>query len=273
MKRKTPLVTGQYYHVYNRGVDKRDIFLENADMDRFFQSVLSFNAAGNGGDLKDRLIFEYSNPPLPKLVNIVCYALNANHFHFLLEQVADRGIEEFMQRLGTGYTNYFNIKNKRSGSLFQGVYKSKHVNTDSYMRHLSVYINLNDKIHKVRNGMSISTMWSENPEFPSRTSFLEYIRPEKRLASYCEKGAVLNLFDGVKEYEDFAWRTLRFVQENNYTEDSLESIFSKASSTDLFSGSLGVGSDGSDGSLAPVGSEAPETLPIIFLLIQFKVKE
>jgi len=141
----------EFYHIYNRGVDKRDIFMDSDDLYRFLKSMNDFNVQDPIGS-----IYEHSfklgspTPKLKKLVNFVAYCLNQNHYHFILEPLVDNGIQKFMHKLSTGYTNYFNEKYKRSGSLFQGGYKAIHINSNEYLLHASVYINLNYKIHKKR---------------------------------------------------------------------------------------------------------------------------
>lgn len=154
--RKVPFINGEFYHIYNRGVDKRDIFSNQYDLDRFFQSMDNFNIVEPIGSIYEHSFQNQkkspqlgSSTPKLKLVNFVCYCLNPNHYHFILEQVSDKGIEKFMQRIGTGYTNYFNEKNKRSGSLFQGRFKASHVASNEYLLHLSAYVNLNDKVHQL----------------------------------------------------------------------------------------------------------------------------
>jgi len=87
---------------------------------------------------------------MPKLVKIISYCLNPNHYHLLLEQKQEKGITSFMHKLGTSYTKYFNAKNNRSGSLFQGSYKSVPIKTDAQLFYISAYINGNPEIHPVR---------------------------------------------------------------------------------------------------------------------------
>ena len=148
--RKTPFSDGEIYHVYNRGTDKRSIFSDRADVDRFFTSMKEFNTLDPIGSLYE-LSFEerkLGGSTSKPLVNFICYCLNPNHYHFLLEQVVEKGIEKFMQRLGTGYTLYFNTRHKRSGALFQGRFKSKHVESNDYLLRLSSYINLNSHVHQ-----------------------------------------------------------------------------------------------------------------------------
>lgn len=80
---------------------------------------------------------------LEPLVEILAYALMPNHYHLLVKQRVENGISEFMQKLGTGYTNAFNLKYKRVGSLFQGKYKFAHINNQRHLLYLPFYIHLN----------------------------------------------------------------------------------------------------------------------------------
>src|SRR3989344_778596 len=110
--RKTPFVNGEIYHVYNRGTDKRIIFSDNEDVERFIQSMEEFNVVEPIGSIYENSFILRSNHGLKskgnenkeKLINFIAYCLNSNHYHFLLEQVTEKGIEKFMQRIGNGYT-------------------------------------------------------------------------------------------------------------------------------------------------------------------------
>lgn len=184
--RNTKFSIKEYYHIYNRGTDKRDIFLDKNDVWRFLQCLVELNSTDVIGSIYQNS-FRRANQlgsSTPKLVNIVAYCLNQNHFHLILEPVTEDGIQKYMHRLSTSYTNYFNKKNKRSGSLFQGRYKSKHISSDDYLLHLSVYVNLNDKVHE---GMNKS--WME--ELPV-SSFREYT--DIRYKGICSKEIILNQF-------------------------------------------------------------------------------
>ena len=140
--RDIQFMNGEFYHVYNRGVDKRLVYKDNLDRDRFIRSLIAFNDVGR---LSTRSLSHMDDPVLSETpyVEIVAYTLLPNHFHLLIRQVADQGVSEFMRRLGTGYTAYFNKRYQRSGRLFQGPFKAKHVSNDSYLLHLSRYIHLN----------------------------------------------------------------------------------------------------------------------------------
>ena len=154
--RKIPFVNNEIYHIYNRGTDKRIVFQNESDYKRFLDSVIELNTKNPFGGLYLKSFLGENNikniDHKNKLVEIIAYCLNPNHFHLMLRQFADNGISKFMQRLGTGYTLYFNNQNRRNGSLFQGKFKSIHVDTNEYLIYLSTYINLNDKIHGIDNG-------------------------------------------------------------------------------------------------------------------------
>ena len=146
--RKHAFETGEYYHIYNRGVDKRKTFLNQYDLDRFLKSLVEFNTKEPIGSIY-ALSFEkhrFSSPTTKskKLVSIIAYCVNPNHFHLLLTPLAEKGIEKFMHRIG-GYTRYFNEKYKRNGALFQGRFKSKHIPDNNYLLRLGAYINMNNR--------------------------------------------------------------------------------------------------------------------------------
>ncbi len=149
MLRKDPFVTGEYYHIYNRGVDKRIIFKLNKDYERFMILLHLANSDESFSidELMNRQALKFSeilSIPIDRtLVSIGSWSLMPNHFHLLLKQEIDGGITKFMRKIGTGYSMYFNIKYQRKGALFGGLFKSKLVADDNYLRHLFGYINLN----------------------------------------------------------------------------------------------------------------------------------
>lgn len=116
---------GSYYHVYNRGNRKQNIFLSHNDYERFLKRMKEY---------KDEF-----------KIDILGYCLMPNHFHFLLKQATDTSLTHFMLKLGTSYAKHFNIKYKEVGSLFQGRFKAKLVEKDEYLLQLSRYIHRNPK--------------------------------------------------------------------------------------------------------------------------------
>ena|SRR3989344_8929925 len=197
---REPFVSGEFYHIYNRGVDHRNIFLDDIDLRRFFQSMQEFNSLDPVGSLYENS-FKQLGGETAKLVNFVAYCLNPNHFHFLVQQVVDNGISEFMKRLG-GYTWYFNNKNNRSGSLFQGVYKSVHINSNEYLLHVSAYVNLNNLVHK---------LGGETAKL-CKSSWNEYVEDHEE--SFCtKKDIVLEQYNSKEEYKEFATSSLEDILE------------------------------------------------------------
>ncbi len=150
MLRKDPFIVGQYYHLYNRGIDKRIIFKTKSDYERFIMLLYLANSQKSFrlDDLLNKqqetineiLVLDRDEP----LISIGAWCLMTNHFHLIVRQEVDGGITKFMKKLGVGYSMYFNIKYKRKGSLFGGLFKSKLIgNNDNYMRQLFAYIHLN----------------------------------------------------------------------------------------------------------------------------------
>ena len=202
--RNTKFATKEFYHVYNRGTDKRDIFLDKEDVWRFLKYFKEINSVDLIGSLY-RISFARENKlrsSTPKLVNIISYCLNQNHFHLILEPVEEDGIQKFMHRLSTGYTNYFNEKNKRSGCLFQGRYKAKHISSNEYLLHLGVYVNLNDRVHK---GMNQS--WLIELPF---SSFKEYLDVTRK--GICKKDVILGQFKNSKDFSRYCLEILPIIQ-------------------------------------------------------------
>ena len=149
MANRDPIEVGEWYHCYNRGVDRRKVFAGPKDYDRFL--MLMYTASGTGKlnasharalSLSRMLQKDKLRHGAP-LVEVGAYCLMPNHVHFVLKEVEEGGIAAFMQRIFTGYTMYFNKKNDRTGALFAGSYKSKHLATDRYFKHAINYVHMN----------------------------------------------------------------------------------------------------------------------------------
>jgi len=202
--RKVPFIKNEYYHIYNRGVDKRLLFNDEYDFARFLECMDEFNVVEPIGSIYSLQYKTSADKKMKsdKLVEFVCYCVNPNHYHFLLREISEGGISEFMKRLNGGYTRYFNDRHNRTGSLFQGVFKSKHVGTNEYLLHGSCYINLNDKVHKIRDEAHkfVKSSWDEYTSSNSKEGF-------------CNKDIILGQFKHIDEYKKFAESSLEGILE------------------------------------------------------------
>lgn len=146
---------GEYVHVYDRGMQKQPIFEIDSDRLRFLFLVLTLqgkhivknisrelkqNVQNRILHIKQDLIEEILKKPM---VEVVLFCLMPNHFHLLLRELEDWGVAKYMQRLLIAYTKYFNKRHDKSGHLFQGSYKSVHIESDEQLMHLSAYIHKN----------------------------------------------------------------------------------------------------------------------------------
>lgn len=200
----------EYYHIYNRGVEKRNIFTDKQDLDRFMQSMMEFNTKNPIGSLyENSFIKKQLGSRASKLVTFIAYCVNPNHYHFIITPLVEKGVEKFMQRLGTGYTMYFNNKQKRTGVLFQGGFKSKHIDSNEYLLKLSSYVNLNncDQNGKVKNQLSVS-------------SWEEYV--ENSDLNFCDKSIILGQFNSKKEYKEFALESWKDTCEGKIESENFE---------------------------------------------------
>ncbi len=135
----------EWYHCYTRGIDKRRTFQTDADYKRFIQILYLANNTEtvHRSDLKRGHDAIFAHPRERPLVGIGAYCIMPNHFHILMQEITEGGIVKFMQKVGTAYAMYFNIKNQRVGNLFVKPFRSKHVDEDTYLWKVAQYIHLN----------------------------------------------------------------------------------------------------------------------------------
>ncbi len=134
--------SGEFYHIYNRGVEGRTIFMDSSDYQRFLKGLLFFNSEMPVEISTLPKNKEMRSPESP-LVSIVSYVLMKNHIHLLIRCLNESSLSGFLKKIFIGYSMYFNAKYKRTGVLFQGRSKSKHITKDVYLKHLVNYIHLN----------------------------------------------------------------------------------------------------------------------------------
>ena len=192
MTRKIKFYKDEYFHIYNRGTDKRKIFMEKGDLYYFFDSIIIANQSGTLSSTlrgKKKKEIKEKIKENEKIVEIIAYCLLPNHFHFIIKELKEGGISLFMKKLGISYVNFFNKKYNRSGSLFQGRFKaSKILNLEK----TSVYVNLNYKHHKINHDNSLM-----------KTSLFEYLGTEKgeKICSQDEIQKIIKLSGELKSYK------------------------------------------------------------------------
>lgn len=192
-RRITPLVNNEFYHLFNRGVEKRTIFTKPWDYRRFLKSCYYYQFLGPKPSFS-KFSKSESNifKPLPenKIVEIISYCLMPNHFHLQVRQLKENGISIFLSQFLNSYTKYFNIKYSRVGALFQGTFKAVLVETDEQLIHLSRYIHLNPVVSGLVKNLD-EWSWS---------SYLEYMNQP----ILCSTKEILDFFPSKEKYKEFA---------------------------------------------------------------------
>lgn len=186
--RKVSFVEGGYYHIYNRGNDKRTIFHDKKDYQYFISLLFVANSENSFNVVrmkrnKNSNVFD--NTVENKIVSIGSYVLMPNHFHILITQKVDGGISKFMQKICTGYAMYYNKKYKRTGSLFEGKFKSQYLDTDRYLKYIFSYIHLNpikliDKTWKEKGIKNLGKSLSFLRDY-KYSSFIDYTDTSPRV--------------------------------------------------------------------------------------------
>lgn len=201
--RKTIFATGEIYHVFNIGVEKRPVFTDKREHDRALLTLNFYRfpkiSAGLAQVLKldlDKRAFFFSQlmKQKEKLVDIIGYSLMPNHFHLLLRQLLDDGIINFVSKFSNSYTRYFNSKNKRIGPLFQGAFKAVRIEEDRQLIHVLRYIHINPVVSSVIREVQLE-------DYPY-SSFSEYMGKRE---GFCSKELILGYFSSVDKLREFTY--------------------------------------------------------------------
>ena len=203
--RDIPLVTGQVYHVVNRGVASQPIFLNKWNYERALETILYYQNTDTPLRYsffirvpKDRKLelLDQIQKKKDYLVDIISYCLMPNHIHLLLKQLKDGGLSTFMSNFSNSYTRYFNTKNERVGHLFQGKFKAVRVSTDEQLWHVSRYIHLNPYTsYKVKNLKEL-----EKYPFSSLSEYLDH-----KAKGFCNRKLLMSHFRSRKAYKKFVF--------------------------------------------------------------------
>ena len=236
--------TNEFYHLFNRGVDKRKIFLDKSDHLRFIHDLYEFNDV-NPAIQFSRLFKKDDNVGYPisnivsnieddnvgypisniedqgdrrePLVNLHAFVLMSNHHHLLAEQLKEKGISLFVRKLHIGYTNAFNLKRKRSGHLFQGLFKDVHIENDIQLAHLVCYIHSNPldlwkhgwkkrklAVSEIKQALKFleNYRWSSHLDYLGIKNFPSLINKKFLLKFFGGSGGYRKFFiDWLKQYE------------------------------------------------------------------------
>lgn len=179
-----------YYHVYNRGVDKRPIFLDGTDKAKFLSLLRRHLDPTDRSFRADGVLYEKYD------IELVAYCLMGNHFHLLLFQEHDpQAITKLLRSVSTAYTMYFNARHKRQGHLFQGVFKASRINSEAYLQHIGRYIHLNPRTYRTYRWSSLGAYlgrWSASWLHPERILDMAPAQYKMFLEGYESKKALLD---------------------------------------------------------------------------------
>ena len=197
------ITPGEYYHIFNRAVNKQVIFHDTSDYFRFlfltlyFQSPIIFQQLGRKVKefVQSRALDSVEEDEIIKKrrVELVAFCIMPNHFHLIVKELDEGGIAAYMQRVLTSYSKYYNTKYQKSGHVFQGPYRAVHIADDRQLLHLSAYIH--------RNPREISKWFKKEDQY-IWTSYQAFI-DENRWGNLIMPDIVIGQFKDKAEYENF----------------------------------------------------------------------
>lgn len=148
--RQTPLISGNFYHIFNRGINRQPVFNTKSE---YLRAIFTLKYYQFSSPIKLSYLLTKSNTSRQELlkslsvsfskVDVLAFSLMPNHFHLVIRQNQVGGISKYLADFQNSYTKYFNAKNKRSGSLFNRQFKSVHIETEGHLSHLIRYVVLN----------------------------------------------------------------------------------------------------------------------------------
>lgn len=208
--RKLVFANGQFYHVFNRGVERRHTFTTSKEFVRAYETLKYYRFANLplrfskfltlNKEEKEKFIVKLDRKNT--LVEIIAYCFMPNHFHFLLRQNKDNGTSKFMANFQNSYSKYFNKKNERTGPLFEGLFKAVLVESDEQLLHLTRYIHLNPVTPYLINEEELPNYeWS---------SFPEYLNHKE--GSFIAADVALNFFKSSEKYNQFVLDQVEYAR-------------------------------------------------------------
>ncbi|MEA3355292.1 MAG: transposase [Patescibacteria group bacterium] len=198
--RKIPLVTNEYYHIFNRGFNKQKIFISPSDYQRVFKTIQYYHF------LTPPIKFSYLNiQPLKRQneilnqlvqtsIDILAFCFMPNHFHFLVKQIKDGGILNSISKFSLSYSKYFNTFHEKNGPVFEGRFKAIRVSSNEQLLHLSRYIHLNPYTASIVKNIN------QIQNYPY-SSLKEYLHPQRFNLS--QTSQILKQFKSPQDYLKF----------------------------------------------------------------------
>jgi putative transposase len=218
--RRINLAEGEFYHVYNRGNSKQEIFIDNKDYDHFVKLLYLCNSIKSVNfreDIISKKIDVWDFERGDQLVNIGAWVLMPNHFHLYITPKGpsfgkvENSLSLFMRKICTAYTMYFNKKYNRTGSLFEGRFKSVHISDEVQARYLFSYVHLNplkliNKNWKTE-GVKDKKLALEYLGSYKWGSFVDYMGSDRHESKILNRDKFLNYFSNIEEFkiEIFDW--------------------------------------------------------------------
>jgi len=220
--RRTLLVNGEYYHIYNRGNNKQRIFLDKEDYERFIKLLYVCNSEMRidfRNEIVKKKINAFDFERGKQIVYIGAWVLMPNHFHIYIT-ISDEGpafdkkinmISLFMNKVCTSYSMYFNKKYKRTGSLFEGRFRSVHIEDEIQAKYLFSYIHLNPVKLIQRDWKEIGVKEKDNIlDFLLNYkwgSYQDYVGIERKEGKILDRKNFLNYFNNPQSFkkEIFDW--------------------------------------------------------------------
>lgn len=226
--RKTEFVEGEYYHIYNRGNSKQKIFLDDKDRERFLKLLYLCNSKLRidfKNDIVKRKINAWDFEKGESIVNIGAWVLMPNHFHLYVTPKTEarlpsgNAITDFMHRVLTAYSKYFNARHHRTGSLFEGKFKSVHVESDVQAKYLFSYIHLNPvklidskwREWGIKNKREV-VEFLNSYKWSSYLDYLEVVRVENKIINRID---FLDYFDSKESFQEeiFDWINIKIDED------------------------------------------------------------
>lgn len=190
-----------FYHVFNRAIEKRKVFLDIQDYKMFMYYLKVYL------DDPKNILTKYPQLPirlqaknLKNQIALIAYCLMPNHFHFLLKQSTKDAISKFMKQLLNAYTFYFNKKYGRTGALFEGRYKAARITSDNLLLHVARYIHLNPVVINL----------TDKPENYQWSSHKDYLNKNPTITN---RKIVLSYFPNIADYQKFVQDQISYAKE------------------------------------------------------------